>query len=958
MLKCNIKKHILIILSVLLLPIAVSAEEVSLPFFEDCASLDGAVFHSEKLTATPHTDEEVSFTDDFSFIQRTELSPQWLVYEIPIQCDLTVSTYFWDGDGMSHFNFYLSEDGEKFRQIKPSIKIHPKIENKWLTIDYKIKNTEDKFIKIEFQNLGGNSWNPAIRFIRGEKGGSEKFADVTDENMLDSLKLLNSLGILNGYDDGSYRPEETVTRAGYITAVAKLINAENGGGYTYFEDVAKEAWYTPYVNAGVENGLVTGASDGLFYPDRIVSYKEAVKILVTALGYGNYAETTGGYPVGYLSIAGELKLGKNVKDGDITRGDMVNLLANAFETRVMEQSSFGENIVYDKTVNALKYYHKINTVTSLLTDNGTTALTGDSSVRKTQIRLGFETYSCGDEGIKKLLGHRVKLYADDEGKVIHFTDKTEDVKVISADDIEEFNNSEIAGGGVRVSITPNTRIIYNGEFLASAGDCNLADYCPADGEAEIIGSPAETVKIKSYTAVVAQSGGSLEKEVYGRFSGKLMLNLPDCRQVTVIRDGEKTDDLSYNADEVLQIARSINGRATEIIISTEAVIGTLDSLSERELIIDGKPYAVSAAFGNTPQPQVGEWGYFYFDRQGKILYADIKSSPYENYGYVIKTGSSGNISDDMEIKLFTGGGKIEIFTLKQGVALPPEGKTVKYSLARDGKISSLSVENADYKSISLYHNSLFAARYFLSDETKIIVIPEDKTYEEGYFVRKKDFFKATNRYNIEIYGTDEQYVPEAVIVHEKDSQMLNITNYNEIVIIREIEVTLDETGNEVYMLTFSNGTDIKISARDIEDITAIGSCKNKILHPGDGGTPLAVGDILQYGTDEKGEINAVRFLHSADTTDFYEWVTGEWGTVTADFFFGETAVFLGKVLKKYDGRIIAESTGGERNFSTTSAVVYEIENGRLKKTDISEINADDKVVLALLSGTVKIILKK
>ena len=163
------------------------------------------------------------------------------------------------------------------------------------------------------------------------------------------------------------------------------------------------------------------------------------------------------------------------------------------------------------------------------------------------------------------------------------------------------------------------------------------------------------------------------------------------------------------------------------------------------------------------------------------------------------------------------------------------------------------------------------------------------------------------------------------------------------------------------MLTLVSGGDEKqlfINPHDVEDITTISSCKNKILQRGGQGTRILPGDLLQFGLDENGDINAVRFLFTPTATEFYEWTSGEWGTASADNFFGETASFYGSVIQKNGERfIISAQNGWLRNFAVSSAAVYALENGKLKAADTAEINPGDTVACCILSGSVKIILK-
>ena len=54
------------------------------------------------------------------------------------------------------------------------------------------------------------------------------FYDVTDETVLENLMLLNRLGILSGYEDGSFKPADNVTRSSFVCGETKQDKASNG----------------------------------------------------------------------------------------------------------------------------------------------------------------------------------------------------------------------------------------------------------------------------------------------------------------------------------------------------------------------------------------------------------------------------------------------------------------------------------------------------------------------------------------------------------------------------------------------------------------------------------------------------------------------------------------------------------------------------------------------------------
>ena len=118
------------------------------------------------------------------------------------------------------------------------------------------------------------------------------FTDSADVSQTEAVDMLTALGIIDGYEDGSFRPDETVTRA----EMAKMIYViRNGGsdvvsqyeGYkTPFTDVENvNHWAKGYIAYCYANGIIDGKSATKFDPDATVTGTEAAKMALVLIGY-------------------------------------------------------------------------------------------------------------------------------------------------------------------------------------------------------------------------------------------------------------------------------------------------------------------------------------------------------------------------------------------------------------------------------------------------------------------------------------------------------------------------------------------------------------------------------------------------------------------------------------------------------------------------------------------------
>lgn len=175
------------------------------------------------------------------------------------------------------------------------------------------------------------------------------FADVADTaSYSEAVAALKALGAIAGYEDGTFLPDNKITRAEAVTMIVAALNqtedAKNSGATTQFADVnANAAWAAGYVNVGVAQGFISGMSATEFAPSANVTYAQMLSILTRILGYGEFAATKGGYPNGYLtaaSMAGILTGVSAAADTEVTRAQVAQLIWNAVQAPMLDITTF------------------------------------------------------------------------------------------------------------------------------------------------------------------------------------------------------------------------------------------------------------------------------------------------------------------------------------------------------------------------------------------------------------------------------------------------------------------------------------------------------------------------------------------------------------------------------------------------------------------------------------------
>lgn len=166
------------------------------------------------------------------------------------------------------------------------------------------------------------------------------FPDVDESAVYaDAAEYLNEIGVMQGDTQGNFNPNQTVTRAQMAAIICRMLGeADNlvtdGARFT---DVPVSYWANGYIARGAELGIINGYQDGTFKPGNTVTYEQAVTMLIRSLDYENEANAAGGYPDGYLTIAQNLVLLKevNAKSGmPLDRGNVAVILYNCYHSYV------------------------------------------------------------------------------------------------------------------------------------------------------------------------------------------------------------------------------------------------------------------------------------------------------------------------------------------------------------------------------------------------------------------------------------------------------------------------------------------------------------------------------------------------------------------------------------------------------------------------------------------------
>lgn len=166
-----------------------------------------------------------------------------------------------------------------------------------------------------------------------------------------AIDYADSFGLMKGYDDGTFKPDNNMTRAEFTSALmraAVIANPDAQLAEINFSDIDKSYWVYDDIAKAVSIGFISGYDDGTFRPADNVTYEQAITMIFNVLGYKPVADLYGGYPHAYMSLGyynrffksstdnrnGNIEMNETKEKTAITRRDAMDMLGGMLFTPI------------------------------------------------------------------------------------------------------------------------------------------------------------------------------------------------------------------------------------------------------------------------------------------------------------------------------------------------------------------------------------------------------------------------------------------------------------------------------------------------------------------------------------------------------------------------------------------------------------------------------------------------
>lgn len=458
--------------------------------------------------------------------------------------------------------------------------------------------------------------------------------NIQEDKTSKEMFLLSYLGIIEVTEDES--KVKTITRGDFSEYICKAFKIGEVTDKVYFIDVQSDCWAAKYINALYESGIVSPAADKMFNPNDNITYEQACKMLVYALGYGKWVDYNGGPMNIFTGIAARAKFG--ISPADANALSVEECAALLYKAMQIDLPAFtgesGERVKSGDTI--FETYHSIyirigqvRTVGGLSLDN--------NCVENGKVQIDTEMFDVDDKcDIKDYFGQRVEyIYkkSDPFKTVIYMERINENDKIsVRSNDIKSVDEKSgtleyYTDNGSKVkklNFDPKSNVFINGKEMETNLRDRMQEFSDESrkGVIEFIKANGANgfnlINIKSYEIFVIGMCDEMTNTVYNYYNSENKIMLNDAEYLNIVDTNGKKADLPKAFPAVVMIAKSDNLESIDIICCNEK-----------------KEAAVSSV--NTTECEI---------TSGEITYK-IDKTAYENMDASIKTGKTYSITLDI-----------------------------------------------------------------------------------------------------------------------------------------------------------------------------------------------------------------------------------------------------------------------------------------------------------------------
>ena len=733
-------------------------------------------------------------------------------------------------------------------------------------------------------------------------------------------ELLDELGLLP--DNFEYKPlqPKEIKRGDFAALVARFSGIDRygtAGDACSFSDVRADDENYDSIMLVCKYGYMGGTGNGKFEPDQKISCYQAIKVMVSILGYDEIAKLSGGYPYGYIQQATNLGLLQNVPVTDeYTKADfqsIMTIMYNMLDAKVARYigvSGDSALLSVGSGDTFLEYVHKITRVEGVLQAlrgmsviHGVTAAYNEVIVNEQTYKLqSYADYS-------HLFGYELEYYVNDDGYVVAVSDINTNSHslFLSFDDICELDYTAIKyydelDEEAKTSFSSSTDFVCNG--MVKHID-SFADILSGDGKIKLVFTDsdrvADVVDITVANNYVVKKFNPSDKIIYDMYSSRKFEAEKYDAFDFINEFGEQMYFSELKEYDVVSAVECPDGSYAALHYSNSETEGSIDSIkvgTPSYITIDGNEYRVAKSFAQQLKTlDVGDYGIFVLDIYGNIASYSTQTGKYQ-YGYIATGYVKSGLDEKVVVKLLTHKGSLETLDVSDKIILDGRKceametadvlcspQLIKYYKSGDKlkAIDTLSSDaggsgdslatmfegySKDYKSVtSLRWNSyqkIFGMKIPTDDKTTVFYVPRKYSDDENdYAVKTTSVFSHDSTYYINAYSSrEDSHIADVIIMYGLKSSG-SVTKNTPFTMIESVSPVLGENGDETYKLYgICDGKRISGIVEDaslIEGLLSIDPDKPGKVHL------LKCGDIVKLNINSENVITQIVLHYEYDS---------------------------------------------------------------------------------------------
>ena len=333
------------------------------------------------------------------------------------------------------------------------------------------------------------------------------YNDIAGEKCEGAVNVLSALGVVDGYENGTYKPEQTVTRAEMAKLVITALGMDSYATATKssYSDMALAQWAIPYVEYATNLGIIEGVGGGRFSPGNPVTYEQAVTMIVRALGYTTDCnEMNGTWPAVYVQKATALGIFKNVEGNQYgtgaNRGDVAIMLYNALDIPQVYADKDGETHYKKGEFNSATDEYDMITMMSILNKDG------NSKYQVVTSQMADNAVT----DIREYIGAAAKVTTDKNDDVI----AVGDIKTTFLTGKVSNDGKKFTVGDTEYTLPADTDGYVDVDENTGAKVKNTADKADQITNGETAKKDGATLGAKEKATIAAKVSGKTIKEIY------------------------------------------------------------------------------------------------------------------------------------------------------------------------------------------------------------------------------------------------------------------------------------------------------------------------------------------------------------------------------------------------------------------------------------------------------------